>query len=105
MRSPEWKENTNKCYSASHIGEGTRPDDLETLLGFRLPNTSGFLGSDAHQHFCITLHKFFEDANHLFPASRGLEVGAAGAVGFLKEVERKCQRPYISREKRIRLEQ
>lgn len=44
------------------------------------------LGSGAHQHFRISLHKVLEDVNHLLPASCGLEVGAAGSVGFLKEV-------------------
>lgn len=59
--------------------------------GFRLPNTSG-LGSRSHQHFLVSLHKLFKDAKHLLPASRSLEVGAAGTVRFL-EVGQECQGP------------
>lgn len=67
-------------------GEGSRLDDLRASLSFRLQEYLRVLGSRAHQHFRIPLHKLLKDTDHLLPASGGLEVGAAGSVSFLKEV-------------------
>lgn len=88
-------------------GEGTRPDDLGGNPRFQVPQQLRVLESGAHQHFRVPLHKLLEDANHLLPASRGLKVGAAGAVGFLKEVGQEVSVfPCLSsaRGERIRLE-
>ena len=89
-------------------GKGAKPDDLGAPLVFRFPRHPRVLGSGAHQHFRIPLHKLLEDTNHLLPASRRLEVGAAGAISFLKEMGQEGSgSPCLSsaQGERIRLEQ